>query len=134
MKKSTSPIRLIARILALAAIGFISLFALDAFGHGEPFLIQIRNFFMHMIPSFILLIFFYIAYKRELIGGILFILVGLVNAPWIYKHNYAMNQSVGMTVMIVCVLLSPFVVSGILFIISHYKTKGKSASKHLSSS
>ncbi|NNK87539.1 MAG: hypothetical protein HKO90_04595 [Flavobacteriaceae bacterium] len=116
-------IRLIARILALAAIAFISLFALDAFGHGEPFWRQILGFLMHLIPSFILLVIFIIALKRELIGGILYVAIALINAPWIYKHNFAMNQSVGMSIGIVCILLAPFLITGLLFIIYHYKYK-----------
>ncbi|MBT8270205.1 MAG: hypothetical protein HKO67_07190 [Flavobacteriaceae bacterium] len=115
--------RLVARILALAAIGFVSLFALDAFGHGKPILVQIKDFLIHLIPSFILLIAFFIAYKRELIGGIIFILIGLANAPWIYKNNYAMNQSVGMSLLIITTLLAPFIIAGILFIVSYFKTK-----------
>ena len=118
-------IRLVARILALVAIGFISLFALDAFGHGEPFWNQILSFIMHLIPSFVLLIIFLIALKRELIGGILFVAVALVNAPWIYKHNFAMNESVGMSIGIVCMLLLPFLITGLLFIIYDYKYKAR---------
>ena len=123
MAKSIPPTRLIARILTLAAIAFISLFALDAFGPGKPLLVQIKDFLIHLIPSFVLLIAFFIAYKRELIGGIIFILIGLANAPWIYKHNYAMNQSVGMSLMIITILLSPFIIAGILYLISYYKDK-----------
>ena len=115
--------RLVARIIALAAIAFVSLFALDAFGHGKPFWTQIKDFIIHLVPSFVLLIAFIIAYKRELIGGIIFILIGLINAPWIYKNNYAMNQSVGMSLLIVTTLLVPFILAGILFLVSYFKTK-----------
>ena len=117
--------RLVARILALAAIGFVSLFALDAFGPGKTILEQIKDFLIHLIPSFVLLVVFFIAYKKELIGGIIFILIGLANAPWIYKNNYAMNESVGMSLMIITVLLAPFVIAGILFLVSYFKTKKK---------
>ena len=115
--------RLVARILVLVAIAFVSLFALDAFGHGKPFWVQIRDFIIHLVPSFVLLIAFIIAYKRELIGGIIFILIGLFNAPWIYKHNYAMNQSVGMSLMIITTLLAPFIIAGVLFLVSYFRTK-----------
>ena len=123
--KTGHTIRLIARILALAAIAFISLFALDAFGPGKSLWTQIGDFIMHLIPSFVLLIIFIIALKRELIGGILYVAVALLNAPWIYKHNFAMNQSVGMSIGIVCMLLAPFLITGLLFIICHYKYKVK---------
>ena len=117
--------RLIARIIALAAIAFVSLFALDAFGHGKPFWVQIKDFLIHLIPSFVLLIAFVIAYKRELIGGIIFILIGLFNAPWIFRNNYGMNESVGMSIMIVSILLGPFIIAGVLFLVSYFQTKRK---------
>ena len=118
-------IRMIAKILALLAIGFVSLFAMDAFGHDKPFWIQIRDFLMHMIPSFILLIIFLVALKRELVGGILFMAVAVLNAPWIFKHNYAMNGSVSASLFTVCILLLPFFITGLLFLIYHFKFKAQ---------
>lgn len=107
------------RILAILAIGFVSLFALDAFNPEIPFGKQLLDFLMHMIPSFVLVLFLFLAWKKELIGGIIFIIIGLAFTPWVFQHNYDMNQSVGMTLSIVAMITLPFVVIGILFVISH---------------
>jgi len=61
------------RILAILFIAFVSLFALDVFEQKQWFLALI----MHLIPSYILIIFTIIAWKKEKIGGILFIIGGL---------------------------------------------------------
>lgn len=62
------------RILAILFIVFISLFALDVF--------QEKNWplalLMHLFPSLILIILTIIAWKNELVGGILFLLAGFL--------------------------------------------------------
>ncbi len=63
---------LLPRVLAVLFIAFVSLFALDAFEQAQWLMALI----MHLIPSFILIAITIVAWKRELIGGLLFILVG----------------------------------------------------------
>lgn len=125
MKKSVSIIHWLPRILCVAAIFFISLFALDAFAPGLTFWQQIGAFLIHLVPSFILCALLILAWKWELIGGIIFILIGLGFSPFIYTHNYAMNHSVWMSISILLMITFPFVVVGILFIVSHSLNKGK---------
>ena len=111
------------RILCIIAILFISLFAADAFGHGGGFWKELGDFIIHLIPSIILLVFLIIAWKWELIGGIVLIVIGLIMTPIIYSHNFAMNQNVGMSLIIIASITFPFIVIGVLFIISHYMKK-----------
>lgn len=65
------------RILSIIFIIFLSLFALDIFGMGLGFWGTIVGLFMHLIPSFILLIVLLIAWRIEWVGGAVFILFGL---------------------------------------------------------
>lgn len=58
-------------------IAFLSLFSLDIFGMGYGFWGTILGLFMHNIPSLILLIVLLIAWKHEIVGGIVFILAGI---------------------------------------------------------
>jgi len=111
------------RILCIMAILFISLFALDAFSHGESTWDQILGFLMHLIPSFVLIGILLIAWKWEKIGGIIFILLGLGLSPFIFKHNYAMNNSISMSLGVIALITLPFVLVGILFLVSHFKKK-----------
>ena len=61
------------RVLCILAILFISLFALDSFDPKLPASRQWQEFFMHLIPSFILIIILIIAWKWEWVGTALFI-------------------------------------------------------------
>ena len=56
------------RILAIIFILFISMFALDSFDVPQWYIALP----MHLIPSFILILFTVIAWQRARIGGILF--------------------------------------------------------------
>jgi hypothetical protein len=111
------------RVIGILAILFISIFALDAFNPEKTFWNQIGDFIMHLIPSLILTLILFIAWRREFIGGILFTLIGIGFTPFIYNHNYAMNQSVGMSLLIVFMITVPFILIGVLFLVSHYLNK-----------
>jgi hypothetical protein len=123
MKKSKGAIFWIPRVICIIAIAFISMFALDAFQPGLSIWKQLQDFFMHMIPSFVLLAILIVSWKWELVGGILFTVVGIVLTPIIFYHNYAMNDSVWMSIGIVCTLTVPFFIAGVLFLIGYKKNK-----------
>ena len=123
MKTSIKIIHWLPRILCILAILFISMFALDAFESGPSIWQQIGAFFMHLIPSFILLLILIIAWKWEFIGGIIFTIIGLVTSPLVFLHNYRMNQSVWMSLLIILLITIPFIIVGVLFIASHYRKK-----------
>jgi len=87
---------------------------------------------MHLIPSFALILFLIVAWKWELIGGGIFVILGLGLLPFIYMTNYHMNHSVWMSIGIVLVINLPFIVVGILFVLSHFlkrKNPGTTASE-----
>jgi hypothetical protein len=103
----------------------VSLFALDSFDHGT-FGEQILSFLMHMIPSFVLIIILAIAWKWELIGGLLYILLGIGLSPFIYTHNYRMNHSVWMSLEVIALITFPFILAGVLFLLSYFRDKKQS--------
>lgn len=111
------------RILCIMSISFISLFAFDAVEADLTIWQQLKGFIIHLIPSFLLIIFLLFAWKKELYGGILFIIIGIALTPLVYKNNYKMNESVGMSLGIIAVITIPFIVVGILFVISHFFKK-----------
>ncbi|WP_345277052.1 DUF7670 domain-containing protein [Litoribaculum gwangyangense] len=129
MKVNLKVIHWLPRIICMLAILFISIFAFDVFNPEKTILQQTGDFLMHLIPSFVLIIFLIIAWKWEFIGGIIFTLLGLGFSPLIFLHNYNMNQSIWMSLLIVLIVTLPFVFAGILFILSHRMKK-----KNLSSS
>jgi len=103
----------------------VSIFALDSFDHGT-FGEQILEFLMHMIPSFVLMIILAIAWKWELIGGLLYILLGIGLSPFIYTHNYRMNHSVWMSLEVIALITFPFILAGVLFLLSYFRDKKQS--------
>jgi len=123
MKKSTKIFYWSPRVLCILAILFVSLFALDAFSPELSIWQQIGGFLIHLIPSFILLALLILAWKREFIGGIIFIIIGLGLSPIVFSHNYRMNHSIFMSLGIILTITIPFAIVGALFIISHFKRK-----------
>lgn len=111
------------RILCIMAIIFVSLFALDSFNSEKTLFKQIQEFLIHLIPSVVLLGILILAWKKELIGGILFILIGLVFSPWLFIRNYQINHSVWTSLEVVLLISVPFIVVGLLFILSFKKKK-----------
>jgi cell division protein FtsW (lipid II flippase) len=111
------------RLLCVLAIGFISLFALDAFDQENTLGEQLADFLMHMIPSLVLSTFLLLAWKWEKIGGVIFILIGLIFTPIIFLHNYRMNNSIWISLSVILMITIPFVIVGILFLLSHYRKK-----------
>ena len=121
MKKPVKLLYWSPRVLAILGILFISVFALDAFHPGEPLGQQLLHFFIHLIPSYVLLAVLWLAWKREFAGGIIFALIGLIMSPVVFMHNYRMNNSIWMSLLIIHMITIPFLVVGGLFIWGHFR-------------
>lgn len=91
----------LAKILGCGFAMFVALFAFDMWG-------QWLGFLMHLIPSFIIIIMLAIAWNKQLIGGILFILFGVVSI--FYFHTYKV-------LMIFSIISLPLFIIGLLFMI-----------------
>ena len=79
MKKNTNKwIYWTPRVLSIIFIIFLALMSLDIFEGDYGFWGTILGLFMHNIPVFILTIILWISWKREIVGGIAFILAGLL--------------------------------------------------------
>ncbi len=124
MKTSTKALSWTARILCILAILFISLFALDSFSPERTFWQNAAAFLMHLIPTFVLLATLVVAWKWEDIGGILLTIIGLALGIFVFVLNHQRPQfSIGQCIQNAIIVASPFVLAGILFIISHFRKK-----------
>jgi len=124
MKSSISLIYWLPRIICILSILFVSMFALDAFAPGLSFWQQLGDFLIHLIPSFVLLAVLIVAWKWELYGGIAFTIIGLALSPFIFMLNHHRNHfTIGASLGVVMMITFPFVVVGILFIISYFLRK-----------
>jgi hypothetical protein len=120
MKGSAKILFWFPRILCILAIAFLSMFAMDSFSPDCTLWQNIMAFVIHLVPSFILIALLIVAWKWELIGGVIFTIIGLGISPFIYIHNFRMDQSAGKGLVAVLLVTMPFVIVGILFIVSHF--------------
>ncbi|MGE5042417.1 MAG: hypothetical protein ACM3IJ_05985 [Candidatus Levyibacteriota bacterium] len=95
------------RLLSIFYILFLGIFALDVFSMEGSLPALVGGFLIHLIPNFILLGLLILAWKKELIGGIIFITLPVILA---LTPNFF---------PISIVLLAPVFLIGILFI-AHY--------------
>ncbi len=72
MKQSRKIVYWTPRIFSILYVVFISLFTLDVFAESYGFPEILIALFMHLLPSFILLVIVIIAWKKELIGAVCF--------------------------------------------------------------
>jgi hypothetical protein len=123
MKKSILILHWFPRILCILAIGFILLLGSDSFDPKLSFQEQMIGFLIHSIPGLILIAFLVIAWRWELIGGVIFMIIGIGLGPFIYMHNYQMNHSVWISIQILLIINFPFILTGFLFVLEYFLKK-----------
>jgi len=99
------------------------MFALDSFDPKYTLWQQLGEFFMHLIPTYILILFLVVAWKWELVGGLILMAFALGLCPFIYFHNYQMNHSVWESLSVILIINVPFILTGALFVYSYYLKK-----------
>ncbi len=77
-QKTSKTMHWTPRILAILYLLFLAMFSLDIFDLKLGFWGTIVGLLMHNLPVFFLLIILIISWKHELVGGIGFILAGLL--------------------------------------------------------
>lgn len=95
-----------ARVVAIAGICFISIFAIDIFELDLPPLQKAIGMFMHLLPSLVLIAILLIAWRWRLAGAILYLIVAAV--PFLFFRNNA--PGVNLT------LAAPFMLAAALFV------------------
>jgi hypothetical protein len=123
MKTSSKILYWAPRILCILAILFVSMFASDAFSPQNTVWQNIISLFMHLLPALLLIVVLVIAWKWELVGGIILTIMGLAFSIGVFLLNMKRIHSVGKSLGIAAMLCLPFVISGILFIVNHYRKK-----------
>jgi hypothetical protein len=98
------------RILGMLAILFMMLFSLDCFDGDGKLGANLLCLLMHNIPALIILGVLIVAWKWELIGGILFLAASLTGM--IFFNVFSGNWGA-------LIVMTPFIITGILFILHH---------------
>lgn len=114
ISKNTIPGKIIywtPRILSICSVIFLSLFSLDAFSGDSPVWEKLLGLLIHLVPVFILIGVVILAWKHELVGGILYIGLGILYIILVGLHR-PLSWYLGIT--------GPLVVIGILFLLSRF--------------
>jgi prolipoprotein diacylglyceryltransferase len=99
------------------------MFALDAFSPEHSFWKNIADFLMHLMPSFVLLAILIVACKWEKTGGIILTIVGLAWSLFVFQLNFRRTHLLMYSINVILMVGIPFVIAGILFIISYYRKR-----------
>jgi hypothetical protein len=99
------------RIMLIIFALYLIIFAYDVFGGPQRFLDKIESFLLHIIPTIVLLLILWLAWKKPMWCGFLLILVCFIFTVFYHSYKTLMN--------FVIISGAPFLI-GILFIIVHY--------------
>ncbi|MBN1157146.1 hypothetical protein JXA85_05985 [Candidatus Woesearchaeota archaeon] len=109
------------RILSILLILFLALFSLDIFEMKLGFWGTVLGLFIHNIPSLFLTVILIISWRYEIVGGIAFILAGLL-----YIVLAATSQDFQWYMLLWMLQISgPAFLVGVLFLINWKKKKRK---------
>lgn len=98
------------RAIAFAYLLFLATLSLDAFGGEGSFGQKVLGFLIHLTPAFAVGGFLFLAWKFPLVGGLFFMVLGMVFT--IYYHT---DRSLPNFLLI----SMPLFLAGLLFIFSH---------------
>lgn len=107
------------RILSILFIAFLAMFSLDIFDGNYGFWGTILGLFMHNIPVFILITLLIFSWKREWLGGIVFILGGII----LMLTNALKNNFEWYMISYTFIIAGPAFLIGILFLIDWQRKK-----------
>ncbi|OGZ33111.1 MAG: hypothetical protein A2174_01085 [Candidatus Portnoybacteria bacterium RBG_13_41_18] len=119
-KKINKFIYWIPRILSIIFILFLALMSLDVFSPELSFWPTLGALFIHNVPALVLLIVLLISWKYEIVGGITFILAGLLYIIILMRKPfewYMLSWSIQISGVAFLI--------GILFLIGWFKKKSK---------
>ena len=81
----------IPRIVILIIIVFLAMFSIDVFDGRTSIWNQLLDFILHSVPSIVLLLILIFTWRKPLIAGILFILLGI--AMTIFFNHYHSSEN-----------------------------------------
>lgn len=107
------------RIIALLFVGLLVLLSMDSFAGDRSVGEKMLGFLIHLIPAFAVVICLLVAWKFRVLGGLLFIVMGLIFT--IFFGTYRSIPSFFSISL-------PLLLAGILFMISQWWVAGGNTS------
>jgi len=116
------------RILSILFILFLAMFSLDVFSEELNLWQTLLGLFMHNIPSLILTVILIVSWKYEIVGGIGYMLAGMLYIGLIVKnslqdgfHGYYITWSI--------IITGPAFLVGVLFLLSWINKRKRNPNK-----
>lgn len=103
--------KFVARLLSLLYAGFISIFSLDVIDEHLGFWKTVLTLFIHLIPTFIILLIFLLSWKKEWLSGLL--CLSLAIAYFIFAWGKFKWD-------VYCLITGPLILTGILYLLSWF--------------
>jgi len=110
------------RVLSIIFILFLALMSLDALNNNYPFFETLLRLLIHNIPTIILLAVLIISWKYEIVGGIGFLLTGILYIIWVFAKSVKSGFEWYYLLWILQVSGTAFFI-GIMFLVGWNKNK-----------
>ena len=99
------------RVLGIAFAAFIGIFAVDVFQKGVPAWQVALALLMHLLPTFLVLLVLALSWRREWVGGVLFIALGVLYLLWAWNRPFFGWH-------VVLSIAAPLFLVGVLFLLN----------------
>lgn len=119
MKKISKFVYWTPRILSIIFIFFLALMSLDVFSSESDLKSILIGLFFHNIPALFLLITLLISWRHEIVGGVVFILAGILYIVQVLI-NVSMGQFEWYMLSYVLMISGPAFLIGALFIMGWF--------------
>jgi hypothetical protein len=100
------------RILSIAFIAFLSLFAMDVFDEHLGFWQTVLALTMHLIPSFVLIAALVLAWRWEWIGAAIYGAAGLLYVAWVVSMSRPVSPAMRL-IWILTIAGPTFIIAGL---------------------
>ncbi len=100
------------RVLSIAFVAFLSLFAMDVFDEHLGFWQTAIDLTMHLIPSFVLIVVLILAWRWEWIGAALYAAAGLLYVIWVASMARPVPPAVRLT-WVLCIAGPAFLIAAL---------------------
>lgn len=104
------------RVLGILMVIFLALFSFDVFDMDATFQEKTIGFLIHNIPSFLLILLLVVSWRRELVGAVIYPLLGLAYSLANLDEHWSVHAAI----------TGPLVLIGLLFLLS-WKEKQRAA-------
>ncbi len=104
------------RVIGIGSAVFLALFAFDVFDEGGAFGVLITAFFIHLIPSLLILISITIAWRWERTGGVLLILLGMLYIVMFWNPGRWFAY---------LIIAGPLFIAGFLFLVNEWISRSE---------